>query len=262
MNYKYKLGFIGCGNMAKAIINGLLSSKLLNETDMFISTPSIKEKYRGIEISNNNSDVMTSCEYLILAVKPQIFRSIIQEFKNNASKCIISIMAGVSCKTISEATNCNEIVRIMPNTPCSIGEGVSAITSYRASDASVSFVKSIFNTISKTVFIDEQYFDAVTSISGSGPAYVYYFIKAMIDGGVNGGLTYEQSKSLAINTFIGASKMVEQSTDNIEDLIQKVCSKGGTTIQAIDTFNKNNVAAAISQGIDNCRKRSEELSKL
>ena len=262
MNYKYKLGFIGCGNMAKAIINGLLSSKFLSEKDMFISTPSIKEKYLGIDVTNNNVEVMTSCEYLVLAVKPQIFRSISEEFKNNTSKCVISIMAGVSCENIAKVCKCNQVVRIMPNTPCSIGEGVSAITSYRASEESVNFVDNIFKTISKTVLIDEKHFDAVTSVSGSGPAYVYYFIKAMIDGGMNGGLTYEQSKDLAISTMIGASKMVEQSSDDLDTLIQKVCSKGGTTIQAIDTFKENSVAENIIKGIENCRKRSEELSKL
>ncbi|MBD5100100.1 MAG: pyrroline-5-carboxylate reductase [Clostridiales bacterium] len=262
MNYKYKLGFIGCGNMAKAIINGLLSSKFLSEKDMFISTPSIKEKYQGIETTNDNVEVMTSCEYLVLAIKPQIFRSISSEFRNNTSKCIISIMAGVSCENIAKECNCKQVVRIMPNTPCSIGEGVSAITSRQVSEESIKFVDNIFKTISKTVFIEEKYFDAVTSVSGSGPAYVYYFIKAMIDGGMNGGLTYEQSKNLAISTMIGASKMVENSSDDLDTLIQKVCSKGGTTIQAIDTFKENSVAENIIKGIDNCRKRSEELSKL
>ena len=262
MNYKYKLGFIGCGNMAKAIINGLLSKKLLTQSEMIISTPHINEKYQGIEFTNDNIQVLTSCEYLVLAVKPQIYRSITQELKNNTSKCIISIMAGVNCNIISNDCNCKEVVRIMPNTPCSIGEGVSAITSYKASEESVQFVDSIFKTISKTVFIEEKYFDAVTSISGSGPAYVYYFIKAMIEGGQNGGLTYEQSKDLAISTFIGASKMVEQSYDSLDILIQKVCSKGGTTIQAINTFEENHVGENIKKGIENCRKRSEELSKL
>ncbi|MDE6189337.1 MAG: pyrroline-5-carboxylate reductase [Clostridia bacterium] len=262
MNYKYKLGFIGCGNMAKAIINGLLSSKLLLEKEIFISTPSIKEKYRGIDFTNDNIEVMTSCEFLVLAVKPQIFRTIAESFSANASKCVISIMAGVSCNTIADVCKCKEVVRIMPNTPCSIGEGVSAITSLGASKNSVDFVENVFKTISKTIFIEENLFDAVTSVSGSGPAYVYYFIKAMIEGGVKGGLSYEQSKELALNTIIGASKMVENSSDDLQTLIQKVCSKGGTTIQAIDTFEKARVGESIVQGIENCRRRSEELSKL
>ena len=126
----------------------------------------------------------------------------------------------------------------------------------------MNFVVNIFNTISKTILIQEDYFDAVTSVSGSGPAYVYYFIKAMIDGGVKGGLSFEQSKDLAIGTVIGASKMIERSSDNLDTLIEKVCSKGGTTIQAINTFRENNVAENIIKGIDNCRRRSEELSKL
>ncbi|MDE5654764.1 MAG: hypothetical protein K2I46_04065 [Clostridia bacterium] len=122
-------------------------------------------------------------------------------------------------------------------------------------------MESIFKTISKVVRVEEKYFDAVTSISGSGPAYVYYFIKAMIDGGIKGGLSFEQSKELTISTMIGASKMVANSSEDLDVLIQKVCSKGGTTIQAIDTFREKSVDKSIIEGIDKCRKRSEELSK-
>lgn len=261
MKYKYKLGFIGCGNMAKAIINGILDGKLLTKEDIFVSTPSISLPYRDIAFTNDNTSVMTSCEYVVLAVKPQIFKNISGELAKNTCKCIISIMAGVKTQTISDLCKCRQIIRIMPNTPCSIGEGVSAITFKNTDKESTNFVESIFKTISKVVKVSEEYFDAVTSISGSGPAYVYYFIKAMIDGGVKGGLSYEQSKILTVATMIGASKMVEKSDDSLDLLIDKVCSKGGTTIQAIDTFNRNNVDSGIIEGIDSCRKRSEELSK-
>ena len=261
MNYKYKLGFIGCGNMAKAIINGLLDSKLLKAENMYISTPSISRPYREISFTNNNQEILSSCEYVVLAVKPQIFKEISSNFVENKCKCVISIMAGVNTDTIAKTCNCNQVIRIMPNTPCSIGEGVSAITSYNADAESDKFVESIFATISKTVRVEEKYFDAVTSISGSGPAYVYYFIKAMIDGGVKGGLSFEQSKELTISTMIGASKMVANSSEDLDVLIQKVCSKGGTTIQAIDTFRGNSVEKSIIEGIDKCRMRSEELSR-
>lgn len=261
MNYKYKLGFIGCGNMAKAIINGLLDSDLLQAEEMLISTPSIAAPYRSITFTNDNKEVLSSCEYIVMAVKPQIFKAISAEMASNKSKCVISIMAGVNTQTISKACNNCQVIRIMPNTPCSIGEGVSAITSYNADAESENFVESIFKTISKVVAVEEKYFDAVTSISGSGPAYVYYFIKAMIDGGVKGGLSFEQSKELTIATMIGASKMVANSNEELDVLIQKVCSKGGTTIQAIDTFKEKSVNESIIEGIERCRNRSEELSK-
>ncbi|MDE6869672.1 MAG: pyrroline-5-carboxylate reductase [Clostridia bacterium] len=261
MNYKYKLGFIGCGNMAKAIINGLLDSKLLATKDIFVSTPSISAPYRGVSFSNNNQDVISTCEHVVLAVKPQIFKAISADFTNNKCKCVISIMAGVNTNTIAKVCNCNQVIRIMPNTPCSIGEGVSAITSFNADADSNEFVENIFKTISKVVRVEEKYFDAVTSISGSGPAYVYYFIKAMIDGGIKGGLSFDQSKELTIATMIGASKMVANSSEELDNLIQKVCSKGGTTIQAIDTFREKSVDKSIIEGIEKCRKRSEELSK-
>ncbi len=261
MNYKYKVGFVGCGNMAKAIINGILDSGILKADEMLVSTPSISESYREIAFTNNNSEVLSSCEYVVLAVKPQIFKAIAGDFKANKCKCAISIMAGISSDAIYEICNRCEVIRIMPNTPCSIGEGVSAITSKNACQESKNFVESIFKTISKTVYVDEKYFDAVTSVSGSGPAYVYYFIKSMIDGGLNGGLSYEQSKELTLSTVIGAAKMVAASDEDIQSLIQKVCSKGGTTIQAIDSFSADGVDKSIIQGIDKCRKRSEELSK-
>ncbi len=254
MNYKYKLGFIGCGNMAKAIINGLLDSNLLSSKDIFISTPSISAPYREVPFTNDNKEVTSVCEYVVLAVKPQIFKTISADLANIKCKCVISIMAGVNTDTIARVCNCNQVIRIMPNTPCSIGEGVSAITSLNADEDS--------KTISKVVRVEEKYFDAVTSISGSGPAYVYYFIKAMIDGGVKGGLSFDQSKELTIATMIGASKMVANSSEELDVLIQKVCSKGGTTIQAIDTFKENFVDRSIIEGIDKCRKRSEELSKV
>lgn len=261
MNYKYKLGFIGCGNMAKAIINGLLDAKLLNKDEMFVSTPNIKEPFKGISFSNDNKTVLSECEFVVIAVKPQIYRAIEEQFADCKAKCLVSIMAGVNTATIKKASGCEEVIRIMPNTPCSIKEGVSAITSDGASKESFDFIEKVFGTISSTVRVDESYFDAVTSVSGSGPAYVYYFIKAVIDAGVEGGLSYEQSKQLTLKTFIGASKMVENSEDSLDTLIDKVCSKGGTTIQAIDSFKQANVADSIKLGVEKCRKRSEELSK-
>lgn len=261
MNYKYKLGFIGCGNMAKAIINGIIDAKFLSAKDLFISTPHICENYLGISFTNNNKEILDNCEYVVIAVKPQIYRSIESEFSNAKAKCLISIMAGVNTATIQKASGCREIIRIMPNTPCSIKEGVSAMTSAGASKESFEFIENVFKTISSTVVVDESYFDAVTSVSGSGPAYVYYFIKSVIDAGIEGGLSYEQSKELTLKTFIGASKMVEKSTDSLDTLIDKVCSKGGTTIQAIDTFRQTNIYENIKLGVEKCRKRSEELSK-
>ncbi len=261
MNRKYKLGFIGCGNMAKAIINGIIQSKIISIDEMIVSTPSISAPYKGIAYTNDNSYVMSSCENVVLAVKPQVFREIASKLDGKDCNAIISIMAGVSMSTIIDACNCDRVFRIMPNTPCAIGEGVSAITSLNSDKDTSDFVESVFSTVSKVVKVDEKYFDAVTSISGSGPAYVYYFIKSMIEGGMKGGLDFNQSKELAIATMIGASKMVDKSDENIDVLIDKVCSKGGTTIQAIDTFKRKQILEGIVEGIENCRKRSEELSK-
>ena len=255
---KYKLGFIGYGNMAKAIIGGILKSGILDKSQIALSDPASKDS-DGIFCTNDNDYVANNSDYLFLSVKPQVFKSI--NFSCTAD-CVISIMAGIDSAYIGKKLNMQgKVIRVMPNTPAQIGMGVAAIAVNALDKKHNDFCKSIFDSVGQAYFIPEDKFDAVTCVSGSGPAYVYYFIKAVTDAGVEGGLSYEQSKQLALKTFIGASKMVENSTDSLDTLIDKVCSKGGTTIQAIDTFRQTNVAENIKLGIEKCRKRSEELSK-
>ena len=264
MEYKYKLGFLGAGNMAKAIASGVLSSKLLNKDQMIMSRQSENGSFEGIKITTDNNFILNNCEYVVLAVKPQIFNSLKETglFSSANCACVISIMAGVKAEKIESVfTNGAKVVRVMPNTPCAVGLGMVCIAKNGATKEQNEFCEKIFKGTAKTALIDENLFDAVTSISGSGPAYVYYFIKSMIDAGVEGGLSLEDSKLLTLQTVVGAAKMVETSSDDLSTLIQKVCSKGGTTIQAIDTFNNYEIDKKINEGIQKCRLRSEELSK-
>lgn len=261
MKYRYKLGFIGAGNMAKAIVNGIVDSKILTADQIIMSNTHSNELYRNIKVVTSNDEVLNNCEYIILAIKPQVFNSISSTLVNSNASCIISIMAGINIDKIKSIFTNSSIVRVMPNTPSSIGYGMSCITNNIENASSKAFIDKIFNSIGKVCYLKEDLFDAVTSISGSGPAYAYYFINSMIKAGIDGGLSKEDSTLLTLQTIIGACKMVEHSSEDITNLLDKVCSKGGTTIQAINSFKEDDLEKKIIEGISKCRIRSEELSK-
>ena len=171
-------------------------------------------------------------------------------------------MAGVKLDTIFESVNgLTRAVRVMPNAPARVGKGMSALSYRGATDTDKMFVDGIFSSVGKTIIVDEDKLDAVTAISGSGPAYVYYFIKSMIDAGVKLGLTEDESATLTYQTFNGAIKMAQTTDTGLDKLIEMVCSKGGTTIQAIDCFRENNTDKIIEDAIKKCYDRSKELSK-
>lgn len=263
----YKLGILGGGNMAQAIVNGIIKVGFIKPSEILISDiDSTKlELYakEGISVTKDNRYLFANCEYILFAVKPQIFKQMdsIHAYLQEESK-LISIMAGISIASIlKKAGRDIAVSRIMPNTPCMIGSGMSVLTYHRYDDISRRFVKSIFDAIGETAEMDERLFDAVTSISGSGPAYVYTFIDAMVKGGMEGGLSLQESRKLALATLKGAAEMVRINEDKpIGELIDAVCSKGGTTIEAVNTFKENNLTEIIIKGINACRKRSEELS--
>ena len=262
---KYKLGIIGVGVMGQAILHCATEKKLLQEKDvaLFDVCPDSLTPYRTCNFcAKNAQEVIDCCEYVLVSIKPQHFDELAKNIKIETDTVIISIMAGTPISKIRNKTHSTfGIARIMPNTPCRIGYGMCAVCFDNVPDDKKDFIFKLFDTCGKTLEIDEKYFDTITSVSGSGPAYVYSFINGMIKGGMGGGLTYEQSKFLTLQTFIGAMKMAENSTEPLGTLIDKVCSKGGTTIEAVKIFQENNLEQIIISGMDACRKRSEELSK-
>ena len=150
----------------------------------------------------------------------------------------------------------------MPNTPCKLKKGMTAIRKNdEISVCEKEFVKGIFDSIGKTIYLEEELFHAVTAVSGSGPAYVYMFIEGMIESGVKMGMSYEDAKTCVLQTFDGSIGMVNVASEPISDLINAVCSKGGTTIQAVDSFKADNLYNIIDSAMVKCRNRSEELGK-
>ncbi len=261
-NYSYKLGFIGAGNMGKAIASGILSHGMLKEADILMSDVDPKAQFGNVRIVPDCSEVLDECEYVILSVKPQIFPTLTDKIKAGKCRCIISIMAGVAVKTIKEAAPAGaKVIRVMPNTPCSIGKGITAIAQNDADKECNDFAEQVFATTGETVSLPEELFDAVTGVSGSGPAYVYYFIRSMIRGGIDAGLEEQVAKKLTLATVSGAAEMVKRSSDSLDILIDKVCSKGGTTIQAVNCFDEKALDGAIREGMARCVARSKELGK-
>lgn len=261
-NYSYKLGFIGAGNMGKAIASGILSHGMLKEANILMSDVDPKAQFGNVRIVSDCSKVLDECEYVILSVKPQIFPTLTDKIKAGKCRCIISIMAGVAVKTIKEAAPAGaKVIRVMPNTPCSIGRGITAIAQNTADKECNDFAEQVFATTGETVSLPEELFDAVTGVSGSGPAYVYYFIRSMIRGGIDAGLEEQVAKKLTLATVSGAAEMVKRSSDSLDILIDKVCSKGGTTIQAVSCFDEKDLDGAVREGMARCVARSKELGK-
>lgn len=263
---KYKLGIIGCGNMSTAIWQGILDSGLAASKEIIVSdkdTEKLKTAAeKGITVTDDNLAAINA-EYVLFAVKPQIFPAVAEEIKGKtADSVLISIMAGITIEKIKMLTGSNKIARIMPNTPCMIKKGISAISFDGVSELGRAFVLALFSGIGEVIELPESKFDAVTSVSGSGPAYIYMFLDGMIKGGIEGGLSYEQAKALAVKTMQGASELFNRQDKPLEELISAVCSKGGTTIEAVNVFRERKLTEIISDGIRACRKRSEELSKL
>ena len=189
-------------------------------------------------------------------------------FKSNIkdAKCnkFISIMAGVKKQKIRNVFPNAKIARSMPNTPCSIGSGAVGLdlSDYKC-NRDKKFITSLLTSFANVVLVDEDKLNAVTGVSGSAPAYFYLFLKGIIESGVKHGLSYEDAKTLAVSTMIGAGKMViENKEKSLDDLINAVCSKGGTTIEAINTYNECELTKITEKAIDACVKRASELENL
>lgn len=262
---KYTLGIIGVGVMGQAIMsriidNGVIDAAKISAFD--IDQAKIKQIPYNIDSMLSAQELLDNAEFVLIAVKPQHYSSIFDNVVFNQNNTILSIMAGVKISTLRQKINtvC-PIVRIMPNTPCRIGKGVSALCFENVPEDKKSFVIAMFDACGATVVVKEELFDAVTSVSGSGPAYVYMFADAMIKGGLSGGLNYEDSKQLALNTIIGTAELALQSEEQLSVLTDRVCSKGGTTIEAVEVFRKRDLEGIIVEGMTACKNKSKILSE-
>lgn len=269
MKKKFKLGVIGCGYMGSAIIKGVVLSDFLNPKKIVVADAleSNLDKINelGVYTCNSNKYVAENSEYLLIAVKPQHFNSVAHSLGDFKPEKIISVMAGIQKSTIKEvlARYTIKVARCMPNLPCSIGSGAVGIdmTDFDGDIDDTEFITNIFNNLGVVLSVNESKLDAVTGISGSGPAYAFMFMDSLIDAGVQQGLTKDEAKVLAVQTVLGAAEMVQRDEESLSDLIMRVCSKGGTTIEAVKVFEENHFRAIVSRAVDACVKKSRELSE-
>lgn len=268
MKKKFKIGVIGAGFMASSIIRGVISSKNVLPCDIIVSDVSQesldKAKQIGVSVTLDSLEVCNNSEYVIFAVKPQNFSTVAELIYGCDCKNFISIMAGVKKERIKQLLGNVKVARCMPNTPCSIGYGAVAIDlSDFIDQTDKDFIRSIFSSIANVVEVEEKLINAVTGVSGSSPAYFYLFAQSVIDAGVKNGLDYETAKNLAVSTMIGAGHMIFANPDkSIDELINAVCSKGGTTIEAVKVYKDNGISYISEKAIDACVNRAFELENL
>lgn len=265
---QYKLGFIGVGVMAGAILNCALDhlDTIGLRAEDIVACDKDGQKLlsfaaRGVATTESAAEVLACSEIVLFGVKPQFYAEMLRSIDEINAKTLVSIMAGVRIETLQKATGIASVCRVMPNLPCRVGKGISALSFVGVEENHRKIVTAVFASCGKTIEIDESQFDAVTSVSGSGPAYVFIVAAGMIAGGMKGGLTYEQSKQLALATLEGSAMFAAQSDLPLDELVQSVCSKGGTTIEAVEIYRNRGLESLLVDGIDACRMKSELLSR-
>lgn len=265
-----KLCILGTGNMGDAILSGILSARLYKKGDVIVSDISeerlskVKSKH-GIETTKNNVEACNSSRFIIIAVKPGSMKSLIEEISNTISETnvIVSVAAGISISRIQGWLKKDiQVIRVMPNTPVVVREGMTAIAPGQGvKDADLSVIKMIFGSMGKTVVLNEEYLNAVTGLSGSGPAYIFTIIEALSDGGVKAGLPRSTATLLAAQTVLGAAKMVLETGSHTGILRDMVTSPGGTTIEGLHCLETAGIRAALISAVEHATRRSKELEK-
>ncbi|MBU4421222.1 MAG: pyrroline-5-carboxylate reductase, partial [Proteobacteria bacterium] len=276
-----KIGFIGSGNMGEAFVGaliqtGIFSSSMIYASDISEKRLDILNKTYGISVMKDNFKLFSECEIVIFALKPQHIYQVLSQISEHEDyqitnrKIVISIAAGIPLRKIEDLlynTLDNEfrerlpIIRVMPNTPALVLAGMSGMSPNKYAKAEdVETIKIILRAIGKVIEFKEEDMDAVTALSGSGPAYVFYMAEAMIEGGIKVGLEPDKAAVLTLTTIQGALKLMEESNESPEILRQKVTSPGGTTEAAFKILDKNRVKENIIEAIEAAKRRSKELS--
>lgn len=268
MLFPKKLAFIGAGNMAEALIQGILKASLL-KTDEIIATDVSQERAvyiqqkTGINVLLENTQAVKQAETIILAVKPQTMNMVLQELATvlSPNQQIISIVAGIRTETIEQQLGVNmSVIRVMPNTPALVGCSATAICKGRyASEEHLKWATRIFESVGFVVVVDEKLMDTVTALSGSGPAYIFTIIESLIDAGVELGLPRDIATGLTIQTVKGAAVMMEETQKHPAILKNMVTSPGGTTAAGLHVLEKNGIHAAILEAVIAAKNRAKEL---
>ncbi len=265
----HKITFVGGGQMAEALIGGLLAAKLCKPAQLWATDPvssrldHLKREY-GVKVGGQNREATAWADVVVLAVKPQVMDAVLAELKTELAKALVlSVAAGVPIRRIADACGARtRVVRAMPNTPAMIRAGMTALAmgpGVREDD--VACARQIFESVGKVVPVEERLMDAVTGLSGSGPAYVFLAIEALADGGVKMGLPRATSELLAAQTVMGAARLVLETGQHPAKLKDQVASPGGTTIAGLHRLELGGLRATFIDAVEAATKRSQELGR-
>ncbi len=264
-----KVAIIGAGNMGMAFANSFIQKELVKKEDFLLIEKNearaavLREEDAGTVV-DTISESIAAYDLIIFSVKPQDFLSVTAELKAviQPNQLVLSIMAGITIEKIQIALNHPLVIRAMPNTPALLGLGMTAFTaSSEITEAQLAQIQTLIDSTGKSLYItDEAFIDGVTALSGSGPAYFFYLVKAMIDAGKEMGFEEEMAALLVKQTMIGSFHLMETSDKSLDDLIKAVASKGGTTEAALKRFEEGAVAQNVKEGLFAAQKRAKELS--
>jgi len=263
-----KVGIIGCGNMGKVLIDGLVN--FVGRKNIFCfdidekKVLEVKNKYK-VNILSSNKDLVLNSDFIILAVKPQQIKEVLEKVKNfiDDKKVVISLAAGIKIEFLEKFLKQKQIVRVMPNLPLKVGLGISAICKNKfCKKESYEFAKKIFSIKGEVVEIKERFFDLITAVSGSGPAYIFYISEIIQKVGIKLGLPKKFVPQLVNLTILGAAKMLNEEKIAAEELKKAVASKGGTTEQALSVFEKYKIEKIFYKAIKKAYIRAKQLSEL
>lgn len=262
---EFSVGIIGCGNMGAAITRGMIAKDILPADSIFLYDKDIEklERLSGDTgcAKGDLAQMVRGCTYLIIAVKPQDFDALAKVIAPDmVDQTIISVMAGVKTSDITRKLGKGvPVVRAMPNMAAAVSESITCVTCNDASKIDEG-IKSVFAGIGKVMEVDESFMDAVTAVSGSGPAYLFYLAEAMIEAGRKLGFGEVAARELVIQTLYGSAVLLRKGEASPSELIKKVASKGGTTEAALNVFNETDMMNIIKNAIVRAKERSEELS--
>jgi len=264
---KGTLAVIGGGRMGEAIIKGLLDAGAVAASSVVVAEPAEERRAAlasayGVRCVQNATEAVMRAEVVLLAVKPQILDSVVASVAPGvAGALIVSIAAGISCARIESLLPSGAaVVRVMPNTPAMVGQGMSVVSAgSEVGPEQTEMVRSLFEAVGQAIVIDERYQDAATAISGSGPAYVALFIDSLARAGVRQGLSRDVAEKLAVQTVRGTADLLDGTGMHPEQLVDGVASPGGTTIAAVEVLEAKGFRAAVAGAVDAAVKRSKEL---
>ena len=265
---KFKIGFIGTGNIATAIYNGITTSGYITPDKITVFDTSIDKtcyfKNNGSFVANDAKQLCLDAEYVFLTVKPQIYNVVLESIKDAANDvCFIDVAAGISINKVKELLGFNApVIRVMPNTPISVGLGSSALVKVDpVTDAQFEFIKGCFDSCGVTAVVSEEQINTVIAVSGSSPAYIMRFAKLLADFAKDNGLNEQDAIKLVTQTLSGCAKLINESNVDISTLISNVTSPNGTTEAGLKSLDSASFDNVVYDCLNKTVKRAEELSK-